>query len=193
MEECEAPPWLERGPDAGQRGQHGGRVDRQRRGTGGELSPGVPERRAGHHRKGHDPDGSDRPGVDAGARLHPVGNQRGGSEQKEAERDESIADVEDQREAVPNGSVAGPPGHPYRLQEPARRERDARRPKARGDHPGGQSAAGYRQGDPIEAPEGAGRRPGFSRTSQLRVKLGTMRPPTSMMRATAAAMPSRCP
>ena len=40
-------------------------------------------------------------------------------------------------------------------------------------------------------PNGTGRRPGFSRTSQLRVKLGTMRPPISAISSTTTAMPAR--
>ena len=42
-------------------------------------------------------------------------------------------------------------------------------------------------------PSGCGRRPGFMRTSQLRVKLGTMRPPISMMRTITAAIARRGP
>ena len=44
-----------------------------------------------------------------------------------------------------------------------------------------------------KVPNGAGRRPGFSRTSQLRVKLGMMRPPTSMISIMVAAIPKRMP
>jgi len=40
---------------------------------------------------------------------------------------------------------------------------------------------------------GAGSRPGFSRTSQLRVKLGVMRPPISEISNTTTAMPIRMP
>ncbi len=40
-------------------------------------------------------------------------------------------------------------------------------------------------------PNGTGRRPGFSRASQLRVKLGTMRPPISVISITTAASPTR--
>jgi hypothetical protein len=38
---------------------------------------------------------------------------------------------------------------------------------------------------------GTGRRPGFSRTSQLRVKLGMMRPPISEISSTTTAIPPR--
>ena len=38
---------------------------------------------------------------------------------------------------------------------------------------------------------GIGSRPGFSRTSQLRVKLGMMRPPISEIRRTTTAIPTR--
>jgi hypothetical protein len=37
----------------------------------------------------------------------------------------------------------------------------------------------------------AGKRPGFSLTSQLRVKLGMMRPPISEISITTTAMPTR--
>ncbi len=40
---------------------------------------------------------------------------------------------------------------------------------------------------------GTGSRPGFSRTSQLRVKLGIMRPPMTAISSTVAAMPTRLP
>jgi hypothetical protein len=42
-------------------------------------------------------------------------------------------------------------------------------------------------------PNGVGSRPGFSRTSQLRVKLGIIRPPITTMSKTIAAMPMRAP
>ena len=42
-------------------------------------------------------------------------------------------------------------------------------------------------------PNGTGKRPGFSRTSQLRVKLGMMRPPISEISNTTTAMPMRMP
>ena len=40
-------------------------------------------------------------------------------------------------------------------------------------------------------PSGAGKRPGLARASQLWVKLGTMRPPTSVIRMTMAPIPAR--
>ena len=48
-------------------------------------------------------------------------------------------------------------------------------------------------GSGLKRPNGAGSRPGFSLASQLRVKLGTMRPPISITSRIVAAMPSRIP
>ena len=42
-------------------------------------------------------------------------------------------------------------------------------------------------------PKADGRRPGFRRVSQLRVKLGTTRPPIMTINMMAAAIPSRVP
>ena len=154
-----------------------------------ERPAGVAEARAGHHGERHRADCAAGPGVDAGG-----GGTRSNAaspSRQEAERHERVADVQDQDERVARRAVAGPARQPRACSSAG--DQQARRRSAACAGARSRRERGRARRD--RRPRRSGRtapaaRPGFSRASQLRVKLGTMRPPISVISSTTAAMPS---
>ena len=100
------------------------------------------------------------------------GRARRAGEQK-TERHKGVADVQDQHQPVAQRAIAGPSGQPHDMQARPRWRAPRRSPLPSGCAIHSARVAALK---PITATSkranGAGSRPGFSRASQLRVKLG---------------------
>jgi hypothetical protein len=128
-----------------------------------QHASGVAERRARHDGEGHGPDCATGPGMHAGARWNNI--EDGKPAEEIADWYKRIGKMKDEHETIRDGAIAGPAGEANDVK--AIIVRESKRSK------------------------GAGRGPGRCRASQLRVKLGTMRPPIKPTRAITSATAKR--
>ena len=180
----------ERRADAGDRRAEDQRVDRLHGGAGDQRPAGVAKRGARHHGDRHAADRADRPGVHAGR----SGARPNADSAVSANRwHKQVGDVEDQHQPV----APRPPAAPARQPRGVREAGGDKRSHERGCGAAIQAAKAKRRASRIAAMSqrsaGAGSAPGFMRASQLRVKLGMMRPPISEISRISAARPMRTP
>ena len=175
--------------DAGHGGHDDRDIDCLGRRRRGQLLPGMAERGPAHHRKRHDARGAGHPGMDPGAgRHHAEGARRSAG----SRRHERVADVEDEQQPFATGTIPGPATETNGVHGAGnsehipvhRRRRTIQNTSA---------MAPTAMVSMSKRANGTGSRPGFSFTSQLRVKLGMMRPPIREISSTTTAMPTRIP
>src|SRR5579872_5821917 len=149
----------------------------------------MAERGARHHRERHRADGAAGPGMNSRARRDEV--DRGERCKKKPGGHEGIGDVQDQDEPVDKGPVAGPAGEPDEMQDSCKAKRSRHVRAFRNATHAMRANVATSIAMASNRPKGVGSRPGPRRASQLRVKLGTMRPPIKLTSVTTSAMPAR--
>ena len=189
MKKRHAVNWFDHRANAGDDRDDCRRIYRLGRCRRGEFLTGMAKRRPAHHCQCHEACGSCHPGVKF--------RRSRGSRRKQTPH---LAEIRSARrrsrrveraQTLSPGSIAGPTAETDEMQT-------ARQPKSVSLflQPSGQTTQNtsparrprrraYRTG------KGAGKRPGFSRASQLRVKLGMIRPPISEISITTTAIPMR--
>ena len=176
--------------EAQQRSQADEHVDRDRSATRAQRAPGVAEGGARHHRERHGADGADRQCVQRRSRRRPL-EEPVDADEREADRQPGIAHVQHEKQRLP------------RVARPRQRERrsaaasapamaNAAETSVAGSATHATSAATTMSRHAVSRPScGAGATTsGRCLASQLRVKLGMMRPPMSEVSATGS--PRRC-
>ncbi len=141
-----------------------------------------------HHGQRHQTERACRPCMNTGTRRDVLGPQHRGACQQEAERHERIGRVKHEDEPVAPCPVAGPAGKSRRMKHAGRKQQHAAHDRARRRNPADQRGRSAARLTASKRANGCGTRPGLTRTIQLWVKLGTMRPPISITSISAAAM-----
>jgi hypothetical protein len=162
------------------------------RGVAASWLPSVPEAGARHHRKRHDAKGAGGDGMKAGRRRHNGWGEDSETFQGKAPTQARNSQVQDEHQRFDRGSPAAPAREPQKVSAPASvsieawRRASAKWPRAQAYRANRERTASKRLGE-------AGSGVSFCLAIQLRVKLGTMRPPISATSVATTAMPMRSP
>ena len=183
---------------------NGGRDSRDRRegdetidqtgdAIGRQIASSMAARGARHHRQNHRADRPRRQGVDGGA-LRQIGIEHRETEQGGAHRQPGIADMENEEQRLGRRRAAAPAQQAPEVERRTEQqgggrsdEKPERTPSRTGRHAGRRARPGRSR------PWTAGRSAPGRLASQLRVKLGTIRPATTEISTITAASARRHP